>query len=443
MAEKEGAGWLDDFSLVVTPDTVRGMRRDPGFEAFTGSKAAAFPWLVLVSVLAGALGGLAVSGILWSRWWQVPLWLACTIAFWAVVLRAVRRAFQQPLPFLAGWGMFFGMLIGALTMWAAQVTSPGWCYGIAGGLVFFLLGITGGLIEPPNSKRMEDWFLTSAAAAPAGSCLAAWIYRNLLTGTDGLAAAALTGALAALPFLAVTLGLHLYAWKPERGLVRLALLYLHEEGSVAKAIGLLDGALKANPASAALLARRGLAHALTGNIASAEEDWARARTIEPGTTAAEIARGWAALRRGDSAGAAAAFEGALALDRRDPTALTGLGVARLREGDAAAALAVLKRVPGKKHGALSLTYLAEAHLRTGDAPSALSTATAAIEETDSIHGRSWIVRAEAQRALGRIDAAAEDYNRALLAADEVGIESAALAGLEEIDRPVSEDEPDW
>jgi hypothetical protein len=37
---------------------------------------------------------------------------------------------------------------------------------------------------------------------------------------------------------------------------------------------------------------------------------------------------------------------------------------------------------------------------------ALSTATGAIEEMDSIHGRSWIVRAEAQRAPGRIDAAA-------------------------------------
>jgi tetratricopeptide (TPR) repeat protein len=443
VADKERAGWLDDFSLVVTPDTIRRMRRDPDFEAFTGSKAAAFPWLVLLSVVAGGLGGLAISGSLWSRWWQVPVWLICLVGFWAVALRSVRRAFQQPLPFLAGWGMFFGVLIGAFTMWAAQVTNPAWCYGIAGGLVFLLLGITGGLIEPPNSKRMEDWFLTSAAAAPVGSCLAAWTYRNLLPGTDGLAAAASTGALAALPFLAVTLGLHLHAWKPERGFVRLASLYLHDDDSSARAIGLLDRALKANPACAALLARRGLAHALTGNAASAEEDWARARSVEPGTTAAEIARGWAALRRGDPPGAAKAFEEALALNKRDATALTGLGLARLREGDPAAALAVLKRIPAKRHGALSLTYLAEAYLRTGDAPSALATATDAIEETDSIHGRSWIVRAEAQRALGRIDAAAEDYNRALLAADEAGIEAAALAGLEEIDRPISEDEPDW
>jgi hypothetical protein len=74
---------------------------------------------------------------------------------------------------------------------------------------------------------------------------------------------------------------------------------------------------------------------------------------------------------------------------------------------------------------------------------ALSTATDAIEEADSTLGRSWLVRAEANRALGDIDPAAADYNKALWAADEEGIEERALAGLQAIDRAVSQDEPEW
>jgi Tfp pilus assembly protein PilF len=103
----------------------------------------------------------------------------------------------------------------------------------------------------------------------------------------------------------------------------------------------------------------------------------------------------------------------------------------------------LKRISGRNHGALSLTYLAEAWLASGDAANAISAATEAIDEVDSTHGRSWLVRAEAYRLQGRIEAAAEDYNRAIWTADEPGIEDRAVAGLAAIDRPISEDEPEW
>ena len=49
------------------------------------------------------------------------------------------------------------------------------------------------------------------------------------------------------------------------------------------------------------------------------------------------------------------------------------------------------------------------------------------------------MRAEARRLLSDIDGAAKDYNKALSASDEPGIEQRALDGLEAIDRPVEED----
>jgi Tfp pilus assembly protein PilF len=83
--------------------------------------------------------------------------------------------------------------------------------------------------------------------------------------------------------------------------------------------------------------------------------------------------------------------------------------------------------------------LAEALLAVGDTKLAEQTASDAIDELDSIHGRSWIVRAEARRVLGDIDGAAKDYNMALSASDEPWIEQHALDGLEAIERPVEED----
>jgi tetratricopeptide (TPR) repeat protein len=116
-----------------------------------------------------------------------------------------------------------------------------------------------------------------------------------------------------------------------------------------------------------------------------------------------------------------------------------LAVAKLKLGEAAQAIAALEQVPDAEQQALDLTYLAEALLTLGDAKLAEQTATDAIDELDSIHGRSWIVRAEARRLLGDIDGAAKDYNEALSASDEPGIEQRALDGLAAIDRPVEED----
>lgn len=444
MAARDRDSWLADFGLVLLPDIIdRYRRNDPTFEVFRGSKRRVYLWLVPIAAVAGALGGMLVSGALWSRWWQVPLWLAATAALIVIVSRATKRMFTPPIGFLAGWCLFFGIVTGAFAMWGAQLDSSAWAYGIAGGLMFFLVGITGGLIEPPNARRMEDWFLTSAIMAPIGGCAAAYLYRNLLAAPDSLESAALTGAIAALPFMAVTMALHLAAWRPARGMKRLASLNLHNDAYVDDAIPLLDAAIGEDPQDAELFALRGLAHALAGRQPEAEADWTRLRALAPTSNAPDIGRGWAALRTGDPEAAAAAFTAAMPAKKRDGWALVGLGQARLRLGEPAAALEALGAVPARAHDARSLTYLAEAWLAYGDAGNAVGAATDAIEEADSTHGRSWLVRAQAYAQQGKIESAAEDFNRTIWAADEPGIEEQAIAGLKAIDRPVSEDEPEW
>lgn len=442
MATRGRNSWLEDFSHILKRDSIRSLRRRPEYEVFTGPKWPLLPWLSLVATMSGAFGGTLVSASLWSRWWQVPLWLMALVAFVFVVRRATTKIAGQPIGFLAGWCIFFGVLVGAFTMWAAQLTSTAWTYGIAGGAVFFLLGITGGLIEPPNSKRMEDWFMTSAISAPLSSCFAAWLYRNLLAHPGTLEAAALTGALAAFPFLTLTMSLHLLAWRPERAARKLADLYLHNNSFTGEAVALLNSAEKIAGHEAWLYGRRGLAHALAGNDAGAEADWKRHLEIEPKSNVPDLARGWVALRRDLHDKAAKAFAAALDGHKTDPWPLIGIGIARLRQSDAKAALDALKKIPAKHHDALSLTYLAEAYFATGDADMAASSATYAIDELDSVHGRSWLVRADARVVLGDIDGAARDYNKATWAGDEVGVDDRALAGLTAISRPVEEYDPD-
>jgi Tfp pilus assembly protein PilF len=441
MAAGGNRDWLENFGLVLEQSSIAWLRGDPDYSTFEGSKWLALPWLVPVAAISGAFGGVAVSAALWSQWWRVLLLPIGFFAFLAAILWLARRVAGREVAGLVGWCLFFGTGVGVFTMWAAQTESSGWAYAIAGGLVFFLLGITGAQLPPPNSKVDEEWFLTSALAAPAGGCLAVWIHRNLLPDPGTLGPAALTGGLASLVFVSVMMTLYLYSWQPGRGVVRLATLYLHNDKTARNAVRLFNSAIKSLPANAELHARRGLAIGLLGDQHDAELDWAKASELEPGGKAAEICRGWLALRRGELQRAAALFEAAIR-DDRDITAMIGLGLALLRAGDVAAAVVALQRIPDDGHDALSLTYLAEAQLAAGDPNSAISTADVAIDELDSVHGRSWLVRADAHLALGDVDAAADDYNLVLRAPGEVGIEQQAIDRLQQIGRPVTDDDDD-
>jgi hypothetical protein len=430
---RERHNWLDNFAFVIEADEIRRLRRNPEYDAFTGSKWLALPWLIAVAAVAGALGGLSVSGAVWSVWWQVILPPLALLLFYGSAYALTLRVSGRAIGGLVGWCTFFSVLIGIFTMWAAQTQSSGWAYGIAGPLTFFLLGITGAQLPPPNSKTSEEWFLTSSIAAPAGACLATWLYRNVLTAPGTLASAALMGALAATIFFGVMASLYMLSWHPGRGVLNLAKLLLHGQASAGEAVALLGSAIREEPGDNRLYALRGLARGLSKD-ASADDDFAQ------GQESSDAMRGWLALRRGDPASACTAFEQALSSGRK-VMRLVGLGVAQLRLGRNEAALATFMNIKTDEHDELSLTYLAEAQLACGDADAALATATDAIEELDSVHGRSWLVRADANRALGDIDAAATDYNLAIAAADEVGIHRRAVEGLEAIGRPLTDE--DW
>lgn len=442
--------WLEDFSIILRPEAIQRIRRRPEFEIFTGSKVLAGLWIAGVATLAGALGGVIAGPELLTRVW--PSFVGLLVlgpAIWVALHRLTRSTFGGPIAYLAGWAVFFGSLTAALSIWSAQLSSAGWAYGVAGAVGFFLLGITGAGIDPPGARASESWFLTSAITCPIANCAAVWLYRNGFSEPHTLLHSAAFGIVAATPFMTVTIALYLKVWNVREGLDRLAALYLHNGRFVDAAIRLLDRAIANAPNDARLYDRRALASGLAGNRDAAESDWKRHREIAPESVAPLISRGWLHLRGEAALEAAASFEEAVRRGKNERWALAGLGLARLRLGQAAGAVETFARLEGKivvegrpsnARDALTLTCLAEAQLALGHPELAIATATIAIDEFDSPHGRTWLARAEAHVRLAELDAAAKDYNSALRASDEVGVEERAIAGLEAINRPVDESE---
>ena len=433
--------WLEDFSVVLTQRAMRSNRRDVKYETFAGSKPLSIVWLAAISAVAGAFGGTLVSGALWNSWLQIPLWLVALVGFCVAVRKATLAASGPYLAFLSGWCIGWGLLIGACAMWAAQLSGGGWAYGVAIG-VGFLLGITHGAYEPDDLKSHDSFFAVGMAAPPGGACLAAWLYRNALSDPNTIVAAALTGGVAGLVFLGPVMALLLARLDNVAGLQRMALLLLHNDETAPEAPAVLDAAIRLAPDNAELVGHRALAYALLGRNSEAEADWARHAGLVSNSPARDIAEGWVHLRRDRPADAATSFDKAAAQRRRNKAASVGLGLARLRLGDANGAIAALEAIGFASHDARSLSYLAQAHLAAGNPQRAEELATDAIDELDSIHGHTALVRGDARRAMGDLDGAAKDYNRALWGDDEAGVEERALSRLEEIDRPVEEYEPD-
>jgi tetratricopeptide (TPR) repeat protein len=431
--------WLEDFGYVLTAEHMRRRRRDDTYEAFLAPRPLAWGWLVFIAALGGALGGTLGSGALWRSLLQVALWLALTVVLCALTRWATLAVSGPSLAFLVAWSIFWSLLIGLVAIWGAQRPGAGWAYGIAGG-AGFLVGILQGGYEPDDLRDRDLVFATGTVSAPLGACAAVWLHRNYIADPASLAAAAITGAVAATISLAPAMAVFLHRLDIVRGLRRHAALLLHRDETAGGAVRMLDRAIRLAPTDDSLLDLRGLAHALAGGSAAAEADWARHRERHPKSPAADVARGWAHLRRGRHADAAAAFEAALALSRRNRSALVGLGTTRLRAGDTAGALQTLERLPTREHDALSMTHVAEAHLAAGNPKTAAELASDAIDELDSIMGRTWLVRAEARRALGDIDGAARDFSTAWHVADEEEVQDRARAGLDAIGRSLQEEE---
>ena len=98
------------------------------------------------------------------------------------------------------------------------------------------------------------------------------------------------------------------------------------EGEAATSMGIARGVLSVEPRNVAAIIASGDANVALGNRRSAENDYRRALSIDPGSTPAQIGLGKLALRD-DAKQAEAMFRAIVARSPHDAAALTDLGVA--------------------------------------------------------------------------------------------------------------------
>src|SRR5262249_7150636 len=151
------------------------------------------------------------------------------------------------LAFLVTWSFCWSMLIGMVAMWAAQRAGSGAAYGIASGFGW-LVGLVQGVYEPEDLESRELYFGTSMLAAPLGAGIATWLHRHAMMGhSESLRAAAVTGAVAGILFLAPAMAVLLGGLNNVRGLKRIAALLLHRDDTAAEAVPVLDSAIRLAP----------------------------------------------------------------------------------------------------------------------------------------------------------------------------------------------------
>jgi hypothetical protein len=138
--------------MQITRRGILSLRSDPDLELYTGSKLLASLWLAVVAGMAGALGGIVVSGALWDLSLSGRL-----VAWWWPSSRSSSGKRPSACRFggcLSGRLVhFLGMLTGVMAGWGAQLGAAGWAYGIAGGMGF-LIGITHGNLQHADIEAM-------------------------------------------------------------------------------------------------------------------------------------------------------------------------------------------------------------------------------------------------------------------------------------------------
>src|SRR4029434_339676 len=100
---KRAHSWLEDFSIVLRPDAIRSMRRNPEFDVFTGSKLLAGLLIGAVSALAGGVVGILAGPERLSRVWPTCVGLLVVgPAMWVTIDRSTRAMFGASIAYLAG-----------------------------------------------------------------------------------------------------------------------------------------------------------------------------------------------------------------------------------------------------------------------------------------------------------------------------------------------------
>lgn len=401
--------WLEDFTIDLSEDSISIMVSDVAETlVYTGSRPAAAVWLTGAGILGGALGGGLVSPGLWRSVLSLLAYVFVLPAAWQTMRLGTMRFFGPAIRWQAVLVFFWTFLLAAGAVAGAQISSTWLAYTVSIGAGLFI-GLVCGSLDPSSIRNADAWLLTGLPLGAISTGVATSTARNMLADPSSVSAAALTGALAALIFSAPMMVLVVWLGDAAQGLRHLAVLHLHNDALMPKALDYLHRAIALSPGNADLYNLRGIAWSRAGDGARAAADWEKVVQLEPASAEPSMNRGVDALRRGVLDEAVDWLERAIQIDAKHVQAHTNMGVALERRGELERAIThydrAIRLAPKNPRLYSNRAY---ARFRAGDDQRAVEDCDHALDLEPDLP-MAYVNRGHALAALGEHDRAADDY----------------------------------
>jgi tetratricopeptide (TPR) repeat protein len=226
------------------------------------------------------------------------------------------------------------------------------------------------------------------------------------------------------------------------GLTKMAMLYLHNERFVAKAVEYLDEAITLSPRSADLYNLRGIAHSKAGNGDLADADFARVTELSPRAAEAHMNRGVDFLRQGEFDRAIEALTQAARTNPKLATVFSNLGTAHQKKGELEAAIANYSRaIELRPKYPVAFANRSYSHFLKGDHDLAIADATRALT-LDPRLPMAHTNLGHALAAKGDAFAAIQSYRRALMLHPDRDVEDETREALSKLGASELDDDED-
>ena len=388
-------------------------------------------WTILVSVVAGAFGGLTLSDEVRSSWPVFAAYLLGAAAFLRTVTplstRLVGSTAVWPATFAAFWSLLLAMVAVAAgridSVWLGNTT------GVAGGLFIGLMYMS---LNSAFTRNEDAWLVGALPLGAFSAWSASSIQRAFDTSANPPWSEAFVGMMAASVFVVPLAVVTAMLASRVNGLAKMATLYLHNEHFTAKAIEYLDEAIVLSPRSADFYNMRGVAHSKAGNGDLADADFRKVTELQPRTAEAHMNRGVDFLRQGEFDRAIGALTEAARLDPKLATVFSNLGTAYQKKGDLDSAIDNYSRaIKLRARYPIAFANRSYWYFLKGELDRAVADATHALR-LDPRLPMAHTNLGHALAAKGDIAAAVHSYRRALALRPERSVKEETLEALEKL-----------
>ena len=376
---------------------------------YTGSKWRPWFWWSTTGAAAGAIGGVASSGVLGNVMWGLlllpVLFIAATKLFGVLEREYTAKSIQGTFYFLTAFCLAFVIALPALSDRYGVVLRV---------VVVSVAGLLGGLnaiFLSSRVRRFNLWLLSGITFGIAAVVTGLLVLRLASATVADLQTNAAAGAVVGLTYCALLGGAFLRVfWDPSCIIAQLAHQWEAAE-RIPEAIAMYDLAISIRPDDSLFYYNRGTYHTRLGQYEQAFIDFDKAVSLKPNEAPPYSNRGSAYLEVGDFASALADYESALSIDPNDSVTLNSRGNLYVELGDFAEALADFDRsIEIDPTDAMTYSNRGAVYSKLGNVPRAIEEYGLAIEHAPE-YANSYANRAFAYYKLG-------EYKRGLADCDE-------------------------